>query len=100
SRSDVMGASAVTNYGAGLTGVTVPNANYVASSGTKIVAGNTWGSAGPSAASDNGAMVEFHAVKLAEIQDGTSNTLLLGEQGRGPANAGYCNWFVAWDAAV
>jgi prepilin-type processing-associated H-X9-DG protein len=45
-------------------------------------------------------MVEFHAVRLVEIQDGTSNTLLLGEHGRGPTNVGYWNWFAAWDGAV
>ena len=98
--SDRMGDEALTGYGAGGPACIVPDANYVASSGTKIVLGNTWGSAGPSTASDNGAMVEFHAVKLVEIQDGTSNTLLLGEFGRGPGNIGIGNWFVSWDASV
>jgi prepilin-type processing-associated H-X9-DG protein len=98
--SDPMGTEGATGYGAGRTGVVVPDSNYVASSGTRIVLGNTWGSAGPSTAGDDGAMVEFHAVKLVEIRDGTSNTLLLGEFGRGPGNIGMGNWFVAWDASV
>ena len=98
--SDRMGTPGVTGYGAGQTGVIVPDANYMASAGTKIVLGNTWGSAGPSTASDDGALVEFHAVTLAELQDGTSNTLLLGEFGRGPGNIGMGNWFAAWDASV
>jgi prepilin-type N-terminal cleavage/methylation domain-containing protein/prepilin-type processing-associated H-X9-DG protein len=99
--SDPMGDAAVSGYGAGRTGVPVPDANYMASSGTKIVQSVTWGSGGgPSTASDNGAMVEFHAVKLAEIQDGTSNTLLLGEFGRSPRYVGSANWFAAWDGSV
>ena len=98
--SDRMGVVGVTGYGAGRSGVIVPDSNYVASSGTKIVLGNTWGSSGPSTSADDGAMVEFHAVKLVEIRDGTSNTLLLGEFGRGPGNVGIGNWFVAWDASV
>jgi prepilin-type N-terminal cleavage/methylation domain-containing protein/prepilin-type processing-associated H-X9-DG protein len=98
--SDRMGTVGVTGYGAGRTGVIVPDSSYMASAGTKIVLGNTWGSAGPSTASDNGAMIEFRAVKLAEVQDGTSNTLLLGEFGRGPGNVGIGNWFVSWDASV
>jgi prepilin-type N-terminal cleavage/methylation domain-containing protein/prepilin-type processing-associated H-X9-DG protein len=97
--SDRMGDAAVSGYGAGRTGVPVPDANYMASAGTKIVVANTWG-AGPSTASDNGAMVEFHAVKLMEIQDGTSNTLLLGEFGRGPRYVGVGDWFVAWEDSV
>ena len=98
--SDRMGVVGVTGYGAGRSGVVVPDANYVASSGTKIVLANIWGGAGPSTAADDGAMVEFHAVKLAEIRDGTSNTFLLGEFGRGPGNIGMGNWFVAWEASV
>jgi prepilin-type N-terminal cleavage/methylation domain-containing protein/prepilin-type processing-associated H-X9-DG protein len=99
--SDRMGDAATTGYGAGRTGVLVPDASYMASSGTKIVQSVTWGGGGgPSTASDNGAMVEFHAVKLAEIQDGTSNTLLLGEFGRSPRYVGSANWFVAWDGSV
>ena len=35
-----------------------------------------------------------------KLQDGTSNTLLLGEFGRGSGNIGIGNWFVAWDASV
>ncbi|MFO0887902.1 MAG: DUF1559 domain-containing protein, partial [Isosphaeraceae bacterium] len=98
--TDRMGDAAASVYGAGRTGVLVPDANYVASSGTRIVAANIWGSAGPSTASDNGAMVEFHAVKLAEIRDGTSNTLLLGEFGRSPRYVGSAGWFAAWDGGV
>jgi prepilin-type processing-associated H-X9-DG protein/prepilin-type N-terminal cleavage/methylation domain-containing protein len=99
--SDGMGVLGGNGYGAGRTSVIIPDSNYVASSGTKIQLGNTWGgNAGPSTASDNGAMVEFHAVRLVEILDGTSNTLLLGEFGRGPQNIGGGNWFAAWDATV
>ena len=45
-------------------------------------------------------MVEFHAVELVGVQDGTSNTLLVGEFGRGPDSIGIGNWFVSWDASV
>ena len=44
--SDRMGVLGVTDYGAGRTGVIVPDSNYVASAGTKIALGNTWGGAG------------------------------------------------------
>jgi prepilin-type processing-associated H-X9-DG protein len=45
-------------------------------------------------------MFEFRAVKLKEITDGTSNTLLLGEFGRGPLSIGNGDWFAAWGDGV
>jgi prepilin-type N-terminal cleavage/methylation domain-containing protein/prepilin-type processing-associated H-X9-DG protein len=91
-----------TAYGAGRTMVVVPDSNYMASAGTNIVLGNTWGgSAGPcTAGADDGAMYEFRAVRVSELRDGTSNTLLIGEMGRGPDGIGNGDWFAAWDAGV
>jgi prepilin-type processing-associated H-X9-DG protein len=94
--SDRMGAPGAVGYGASGTNTVIPDANYMASAGTKIVLGNTWGAAGPcSDGADDGAMYEFRAVKLKELTDGTSNTLLLGEFGRGPLSIGNGNWFAA-----
>ena len=97
--SDRMGIPGISGYGAGRSGVIVPDSNYMANAGTKIVLGNTWGAsfgAGPTTAgSDDGAMTEYHAVKLSEFGDGTSNTILLGEWGRGPLGIGNGDWLAA-----
>jgi prepilin-type N-terminal cleavage/methylation domain-containing protein/prepilin-type processing-associated H-X9-DG protein len=100
--SDRMGVSGTVGYGASGTDIVIPDANYMASAGTKIAPGNTWDPpAGPStAAADDGAMYEFRAVRLKEILDGTSNTLLLGEFGRGPQGIGLGDWFAGWDVVV
>ncbi len=94
--SDRMGTPGISGYGAGRSGVIVPDSNYMANAGTQIVLGNTWGAssgAGPTpAGSDDGAMTEYHAVKLSEFGDGTSNTILLGEWGRGPLGVGNGDW--------
>ena len=45
--SDRMGVMGATGYGAGQTGVVVPDSNYVASSGTKIAHGEYMGKCGP-----------------------------------------------------
>ena len=41
-------------------------------------------------------MYEFRAIRISEITDGLSNTLLLGEIGRGPNGVDQCKWFVDW----
>jgi prepilin-type processing-associated H-X9-DG protein len=100
--SDRMGVLGVAGYGASGTNTVIPDANYMASAGTRIVLGNTWGGgAGPCAdGADDGAMYEFRAVKLKELTDGTSSTLLLGEFGRGPLGIGNGDWFAAWGDGV
>jgi prepilin-type N-terminal cleavage/methylation domain-containing protein/prepilin-type processing-associated H-X9-DG protein len=100
--SDRMGEVGSVNYGSANTNIIVPDSNYLASAGTKIVPGNTWTSAsGPTTAGANdGAMYEFRAVRLSEILDGTSNTILLGEFGRGSNGVGQGNWFAGWDTSV
>jgi prepilin-type N-terminal cleavage/methylation domain-containing protein/prepilin-type processing-associated H-X9-DG protein len=99
--SDRMGLPGAAGYGASGTNTVIPDANYMASAGTKIVLGNTWGGAGPCAdGADDGAMYEFRAVKLKELTDGTSNTFLLGEFGRGSLSIGNGNWFAAWGDGV
>jgi len=45
-------------------------------------------------------MYEFRAVRLVEVHDGTSNTILLGEYGRGPDGVGAGKWFAAGDFVV
>jgi prepilin-type N-terminal cleavage/methylation domain-containing protein/prepilin-type processing-associated H-X9-DG protein len=100
--SDRMGVVGTTGYGSSITNTEVPDANYMASAGTKIALGNTWDGHAPpcTAAADDGAMYEFRAVKLNELTDGTSNTILLGEMGRGPQGVGMGDWFAGWDAVV
>jgi prepilin-type processing-associated H-X9-DG protein/prepilin-type N-terminal cleavage/methylation domain-containing protein len=100
--SDRVGVVGVVNYGSGGTNAVIPDSNYMASAGTKIVLGNTWGGgAGPcTAGADDGAMYEFRAVRLSEILDGTSNTILLGECGRNLGGVGQGDWFAAWSESV
>src|SRR5262249_6200462 len=45
-----------------------------------------------------GAMYEFGVVRLSDIRDGTSNTLLLGEIGNGQVPKG--TWFANWRSSV
>jgi prepilin-type N-terminal cleavage/methylation domain-containing protein/prepilin-type processing-associated H-X9-DG protein len=95
--SDRMGAVGSVGYASGSTNTIVPDSNYKACVGTKILNGATWPGAYPStSASDDGAMNEFRAVKISEIRDGLSNTFLLGEFGRGPKGVGQGNWIAAW----
>jgi prepilin-type processing-associated H-X9-DG protein len=99
--SDRMGILGASGYGASGTNTVIPDANYMASAGTKLVLGNNWGAAGPCAdGADDGAMYEFRAVKLKELTDGTANTLLLGEFGRGSLSIGNGDWFAAWGDGV
>jgi prepilin-type N-terminal cleavage/methylation domain-containing protein/prepilin-type processing-associated H-X9-DG protein len=100
--SDGLGVAGISGYGAGRSGVIVPDSNYMANGGTKVVLGNTWGgSPGPfPVGADDGAMYEFRAVRLNEFRDGTSNTLLLGEMGRGPQGVGMGDWFTGWAGVV
>ncbi len=85
--------------GAGATGVEIPASNYMACAGTKTTkAIRATPLAGPSvAASDDGAIYDFRAVRMSEVLDGTSNTLLLGEVGRGPDGIAQGVWFVSGD---
>jgi prepilin-type N-terminal cleavage/methylation domain-containing protein/prepilin-type processing-associated H-X9-DG protein len=78
--------------GAGRSGIHIPLTNYFASAGTTIGLGCTWPSCTECSVAKavEGAMYEYGAVRFAEIRDGTSNTLLLGE-----AASGMC-WFVGW----
>jgi prepilin-type N-terminal cleavage/methylation domain-containing protein/prepilin-type processing-associated H-X9-DG protein len=100
--SDRMGTPGISGYGAGRTGMIVPDSNYPASAGTKVVLGNTWaGNPGLcTAGAEEGAMYEFRAVKLNEFTDGTSNTLLVGEMGRGQWGIGMGDWFAGWCDSV
>ncbi len=100
--SDKMGNMWVTGPGAGGTGVLIPDSNYVANAGTTIIPGQTWTiNAGPGVdGATEGAMYEFHAVKLNEITDGLSNTLLVGEFGRGVTGVGGALWFVSTGTSV
>ncbi|MFO0950566.1 MAG: DUF1559 domain-containing protein [Isosphaeraceae bacterium] len=100
--SDARGALGASGYGAGRTGVIVPDSNYLANAGVKIVLGNTWGgNAGPSVSGAfEGPMHDRSGLRIAEITDGLSNTLLVGEYGRGKDALGSSNWFVGWSESV
>jgi prepilin-type N-terminal cleavage/methylation domain-containing protein/prepilin-type processing-associated H-X9-DG protein len=99
-RMGVLGAEG--GRGAEGTSIVIPDSNYVASAGTKVVPGNNWnGLTAPcTAGADDGAMYEFRAVRLSEFRDGTSSTFLLGEFGRGPDGVGMGDWFAGWDSVV
>jgi prepilin-type N-terminal cleavage/methylation domain-containing protein/prepilin-type processing-associated H-X9-DG protein len=87
-------------YGAGHLPVPIPGSNYVASAGTAIALGNTWGGFPCSvAAANDGAMFEFHAVRWNEVLDGLSNTLLIGEYGSG-SSCPREDWFADWAEGV
>jgi prepilin-type N-terminal cleavage/methylation domain-containing protein/prepilin-type processing-associated H-X9-DG protein len=99
--ADRMGTAGRVGYGSGNTNAVVPDSNYLACAGTRIVQGNTWGGTGPSVAgASEGAMYEFRAVRVQEMTDGLSNTILLGEYGRGSSAVGGSNWFAAWADSV
>jgi len=92
-------------YGAAPTNLLNPASNYVASAGTTISFGCTWGPPPWGCSVDGaseGTMYAFRAIKFAEISDGLSNTLLIGEIGRGPTSAGanQSPWFAAWTNSV
>ena len=96
-----MGDLGDAGLGAGSTNTVVPDSNYMACVGTKLIDGATWPGAYPStSASDDGAMNEFRAMRINEITDGLSNTFLLGEVGRGPTGVGSSNWFAACNDLV
>jgi prepilin-type processing-associated H-X9-DG protein/prepilin-type N-terminal cleavage/methylation domain-containing protein len=99
--SDRMSAVGIVNYGSGNTKVIVPDSSYMACVGRKIALGATWPGSYPStSASDDGAMNEFRSIRIAQITDGLSNTILLGELGRGPQGVGQADWFAAWTDSV
>lgn len=82
-------------YGKGNSNITIPHANYMASAGVTIKPGCIW----PVCACDvanatEGAMYEYGVVKMNDIKDGLSNTLLLGEVGNGG------DWFAGWTSTV
>ncbi|MGO9923501.1 MAG: DUF1559 domain-containing protein [Isosphaeraceae bacterium] len=85
------------DYGSAPTGLQVPESNYMASAGTTIGPDSIF----PPPVCDvllasEGTMYEFRAIRIAEITDGLSNTLLLGEIGRGPNGIDQSKWFVDW----
>ncbi len=89
------------DYGSAPTGLQVPDSNYMASAGTTIGPDSIW--APPMCdvlLATEGTMYEFRAVKITEITDGLSNTLLLGEIGRGPNGVDQSKWFVDWEWRV
>jgi prepilin-type N-terminal cleavage/methylation domain-containing protein/prepilin-type processing-associated H-X9-DG protein len=102
--SDRMGEVGIVGCGAGKTNTIIPDSSYQACVGTKIILGATnppWPNPYPSTSgSDDGSMNEFRAVRISEITDGLSNTILLGEIGRGPLGVGQSDWFAAWTDRV
>jgi prepilin-type processing-associated H-X9-DG protein len=77
-------------YGGGNTGIKIPLSNYVASAGVTIRAGSVWpGTACDVADAVEGSMYEYDAVRIPQIRDGLSNTLMAGEIGNG------VSWLVA-----
>jgi prepilin-type processing-associated H-X9-DG protein len=90
------GLTAYYNYGAGHTSLKIPYANYMASAGVTIRPGCSLPSCHGCAVCNaiEGAMYEYGVVKLSDIRDGASNTLVLGEVGVGG------DWFAGWRSEV
>jgi prepilin-type N-terminal cleavage/methylation domain-containing protein/prepilin-type processing-associated H-X9-DG protein len=82
--SYIEGASSAA-YGGGHTGIPIPRANYLGSSGVTIKAGNTWGPTTSCSVADavEGLVYDFGSVKMSAVRDGLSNTLMVGEVGGG-----------------
>jgi prepilin-type N-terminal cleavage/methylation domain-containing protein/prepilin-type processing-associated H-X9-DG protein len=99
--SDQMSRLGAAGYGAGRTGVIVPDSSYLTSAGTKLTPSRPSADHGPTASfADDGIMYEFRSVRIGEVVDGLSNTLLLGESGHGPLGDGQTDWFAAWSEQV
>lgn len=88
--------------GTGGGGQPVPDSSYLAAAGTTVGPSATWGTPRHCSVSwaVDGVMHEFGAVRFADITDGLSNTLLIGEQGRRRTDANSSNWFMAWSQAA
>jgi prepilin-type N-terminal cleavage/methylation domain-containing protein/prepilin-type processing-associated H-X9-DG protein len=91
------GSATYAPYGAGRSGILIPRANYMANAGVTIRRGciypgcNRCGTAN----AVEGAMYEYASVKMSDIRDGLSNTLLLGEAANGTGD-----WFAATSEEV
>ena len=83
-------------YGAGNTTIPIPLSNYFGSSGVTIRPGCLQaGCACDVANAIEGILYDFGSVRIADVRDGLSNTLLLGE-----AASSQVSWFVGWDAGA
>ena len=83
-------------FGTGNSQVKLPYANYLASAGVTLKPACVYNGCPCSVANaTEGAMYSFGGVRIHEILDGLSNTLLIGEV----AGDGL-GWFVGWDRAV
>jgi prepilin-type N-terminal cleavage/methylation domain-containing protein/prepilin-type processing-associated H-X9-DG protein len=87
------GSDTYVPYGAGRSRILIPRANYMANAGVTISGCPGCRCGVPNAI--EGAMYEYGAVKMNEIRDGLSNTLLLGEVAQGTGD-----WFAATSEEV
>src|SRR4051794_15410859 len=81
------------SWGAANTKIPIPFTNYFGSSGVTIKPGCAWTTCNCAVANSiEGMLYDFGSVRISDVRDGLSNSLLLGE-----AAVSTYTWFVGWD---